>query len=393
MRISTQAFQTRTLEMIQQKTAEIAKTQAQIASGERLTRAGDDPAAAARGVALDSALEQIARFQSSIGQVRERLIGEEAALDELTGVLNTVRELTIQGGGAAMDASTAQSLAEQLRAQIDAVYGIANRQDADGNALFAGTRQTGQAFAASGSGASYLGDAQTRSIRIGPNQSLADGHTGGEVFMAVPAAMAVTAAAGNTGTASLGQLAVDTAASPAGLPWSVRFEAGNWTVADEGGSTLGSGVYTPGESFTVDGVTLGFDDQPADGDSFAVLPGGQQDVFATLDQIAGALAAFDGSSASRAQLTTALYRGLDNVESATKHVIDLRASVGNGLQTLDRAEDSHEGVAVELMGTLSDLRGVDIAEAASRLSLQITALEAAQQTLVRMQGLSLFRLL
>ena len=47
MRISTQAFQTRTLEMIQQKTAEIAKTQAQIASGERLTRAGDDPAAAA----------------------------------------------------------------------------------------------------------------------------------------------------------------------------------------------------------------------------------------------------------------------------------------------------------------------------------------------------------
>ena len=112
MRISTQAFQTRTLEMIQQKTAEIAKTQAQIASGERLTRAGDDPAAAARGVALDSALEQIARYQSSIGQVRERLIGEEAALDELTGVLNTVRELTIQGGGAAMDASTAQSLAE-----------------------------------------------------------------------------------------------------------------------------------------------------------------------------------------------------------------------------------------------------------------------------------------
>ena len=45
------------------------------------------------------------------------------------------------------------------------------------------------------------------------------------------------------------------------------------------------------------------------------------------------------------------------------------------------------------MATLSDLRDVDIAEAASRLSLQITALEAAQQTLVRVQGLSLFRLL
>ena len=67
--------------------------------------------------------------------------------------------------------------------------------------------------------------------------------------------------------------------------------------------------------------------------------------------------------------------------------------MGNRLQSLDRAESSHEGVAVELMSTLSELRDVDIAEAASRLSLQITALEAAQQTLVRVQGLSLFRLL
>lgn len=393
MRISTQAFQTRTLEMIQQKTAEIAKTQQQIASGERMTRAGDDPAAAARGVALDSALEQITRYQSNIGQVRERLTGEEAALDEATNVLNTVRELTIQGGGAAIDASTARSLAEQVRAQLADLYAIANRQGADGNALFGGTRQTDQAFVASSDGTTYLGDGQSRSVRIGPNQSLADGHTGREVFMQIPSSMAVTAATGNTGNASISDIAVDPAASPAALPWSVSFSAGNWTVTDSGGNTLGDGAYTPGESFTVDGVTLSFDETPADGDSFTVSPAGEQDVFTTLDQIATALEGFDGSSASRARLTTALYGGLDNIEAATEHVIDTRASVGNRLQTLDRAEDAHEGVAVELMSTLSDLRDVDIAEAASRLSLQITALEAAQQTLVRMQGLSLFRLL
>jgi len=39
---------------------------------------------------------------------------------------------------------------------------------------------------------------------------------------------------------------------------------------------------------------------------------------------------------------------------------------------------------------LSHLRDVDYAEAASRLTLQLTALEAAQKTMLRIQGHSLF---
>jgi len=42
---------------------------------------------------------------------------------------------------------------------------------------------------------------------------------------------------------------------------------------------------------------------------------------------------------------------------------------------------------------LSNLRDLDYTEAASRLSLQMTALQAAQQTFQRVQGMSLFNLL
>jgi len=42
---------------------------------------------------------------------------------------------------------------------------------------------------------------------------------------------------------------------------------------------------------------------------------------------------------------------------------------------------------------LSDIQDVDYAEAISRLNLQLTALQAAQQTYVKVQGLSLFNYL
>ena len=48
---------------------------------------------------------------------------------------------------------------------------------------------------------------------------------------------------------------------------------------------------------------------------------------------------------------------------------------------------------ITLRETLSDLRDVNVAEAASRLAQQSTALEAAQASFVRLQGLSLFNYL
>ena len=52
-----------------------------------------------------------------------------------------------------------------------------------------------------------------------------------------------------------------------------------------------------------------------------------------------------------------------------------------------------EDFALQLKETLSDVQDLDYAEAISRLNLQLVALQAAQQTFVRVQGLSLFNFL
>ena len=71
-------------------------------------------------------------------------------------------------------------------------------------------------------------------------------------------------------------------------------------------------------------------------------------------------------------------------------MLGVRAGTGNRLATLDATADARSAENVSLSSTLSSLRDVDYAEAATQLSLHLTALEAAQRTMVRVQGLSLF---
>ena len=71
-------------------------------------------------------------------------------------------------------------------------------------------------------------------------------------------------------------------------------------------------------------------------------------------------------------------------------MLSFRAGTGTRLAALDHAADARSAGSVSLSETLSQLRDVDYAEAASKLNLQLTALDAAQKTMLRVQSLSLF---
>src|SRR5690606_6838257 len=74
---------------------------------------------------------------------------------------------------------------------------------------------------------------------------------------------------------------------------------------------------------------------------------------------------------------------------AQEHLIGARASTGNRLSALTAAAESRLATGLSLETTLSGLRDVNYAEAASQFTMQLTALEAAQQVTLRIQGLSL----
>jgi flagellar hook-associated protein 3 FlgL len=63
------------------------------------------------------------------------------------------------------------------------------------------------------------------------------------------------------------------------------------------------------------------------------------------------------------------------------------------MNTLAQTADERSAQSLQLKTTLSELRDLDYAEAASRLTQQLTTLQAAQQTFVTVQGSNLFSFL
>jgi len=84
---------------------------------------------------------------------------------------------------------------------------------------------------------------------------------------------------------------------------------------------------------------------------------------------------------------------LTNITASLNTVVDTRAKVGSRLNAIDQQRQINDGLSLNMQTTLSAIQDLDYAEAISRLTLQTTALQAAQQSFVKVQGLSLFNFL
>jgi flagellar hook-associated protein 3 FlgL len=84
---------------------------------------------------------------------------------------------------------------------------------------------------------------------------------------------------------------------------------------------------------------------------------------------------------------------LTNTSTAIDSITSARTRIGARLSAIDQQRTINDDSIASLQKSLSELRDLDYAEAISRLSIQSTGLEAAQQAYVRVQGLSLFNYL
>ena len=119
----------------------------------------------------------------------------------------------------------------------------------------------------------------------------------------------------------------------------------------------------------------------------------RQDVFQSVQAIANALLAGTETGAKSSKLANDLGQSISTMDQALEHLQSRRTIVGNRLQALDtRASENADGL-LRLERQTSELNDLDFAEAVSRLNLQTTALQAAQQSYIKIQGLSLFNYL
>ena len=383
--------------------AELIATQDQISSGRRVNTAADDPLAAGAALAIDRSIAELDRFGLNANVLGNRLNLQESKLTQAGEALLRARELSIQAANAPLSSSDRATIAREIRQIRDGLLGIANGVDAAGRYLFGGAQDDRPPFVDAATGVAYVGDQVQRRIDVAPALALADTEPGSEVWMRVPSGdgrIAAAAAPGNTGTGLLGTFGVvDAAAWAAGgsAGYRVAFtSATSWEIQDAAGLALvppQTGPYAPGATVAFEGLQLRLSGTPAAGDVFTVGPAARQDVFRTLDALADSLETPATTSVERARQQNAIFVALANISAAQDHFIDKRAGGGARLAGIDEAAALREAIAVTLKGTLSDLRDVNIAEAASRLAQQSTALDAAQLSFQRVASLSLFNYL
>ena len=92
----------------------------------------------------------------------------------------------------------------------------------------------------------------------------------------------------------------------------------------------------------------------------------------------------------RAAQQNAFFAGLEDLDLSQQQIIDARSKVGARLSTLDRTAEERGAQVLSLSTTLSEIRDLNYAEAASRLSQQLLMLEAAQASFTKVQSNSLF---
>jgi len=184
MRISNSTIFQQNVTQMDNLMSNLAKTQQQISSGNRVQTASDDPAAAAQ-------LLEISKMQTANTQYATNRTGAENTLNLTNGALTSVsnllasaKTLAVQAGNGTLDDTQRSSLATQLRGDISQLQSLANSTNGTGNYLFSGYQTSTQPFIqnpTTGS-ISYQGDQGQQTVEVAQGQQMATSFSGQTVF-------------------------------------------------------------------------------------------------------------------------------------------------------------------------------------------------------------------
>jgi flagellar hook-associated protein 3 FlgL len=99
------------------------------------------------------------------------------------------------------------------------------------------------------------------------------------------------------------------------------------------------------------------------------------------------------STALRQNDAATIAASFSDVDRSIEKLSSVRTSVGVRMNWVDKQSALNENFNLALTRTISEIEDLDIAEAIGRLQLQMVSLQAAQQTFVKTQNLSLFNYL
>ncbi len=412
MRISTnQAFLSGLRNLLEGQ-ANVTQLQEQIATGKRVDTPADDPIAAPTIIALNRQVDLLDQFQANANLARNRLNLEETVLEGVTNSLQRVRQLAVQAGDGALDFGSRQGIAVELRQRVEELLGFVNARGADNEFIFSGYQANTEPFVRqSGGGFSYQGDEGQLFIPISGTLNVAASDSGKSLFadIAIPNNFTVTAAGGNSGTGTVQTPVVTNQAAydafypdDAVITFSVAGPNTTYSVTRvSDGTAVSGGVpaqpltnipYVPGEAIAFEGIQLQISGAPANGDVFTAVHSNPQklDILSIVENLAIGLDTLGEGEAANLQRGELISDALISLDNAMTAINQTTSKIGSRLNTIDSVESANEEIKLFHRNTLSDVEDLDYTEAISLLTQSTFVLQAAQQSYLKVNTLSLF---
>jgi flagellar hook-associated protein 3 FlgL len=416
LRISTQTIYNVGVNQISSLQTALSRTQQQLSTGRKNLSAADDPIAAARALEVTQSKNVNLQLETNRESAKSDLSQEDVALASVGALLQDVKSLTVNAGNGGFTQKDRESLAVELQGKLNDMLGLANTANGEGGYLFAGYRSTTLPFTLTPTGALYQGDQGQRSLKVGSTREMPVSDSGNAVFednMNGNGTFVTGAAPGNLARGGTGIISPGSVQDPSlltGHQYQIDFQVvaatpgtpktTTYTVTDNS-TTPPTPVppapvpavpqpYVSGQNISFDGLQFDIKGDPADQDSFTIVPSTKESVFTTMTKLIAALRVPGDGPAGQANLNNTLNQIQQSVDNASDNVLAVRASVGSRLKELDYLDSSGDDIDLQYATTLSNLQDVDTVKAISMFTQQQTNLDAAQKSFKSVTGLSLF---
>jgi flagellar hook-associated protein 3 FlgL len=409
LRIATRQSFDSGVDQLQQRQRQLTDAQERLTSGKRVSRASDDPAAAARAERALAAISREDANQRALQASRNTMTLTESALGDAGDLLQQTREALVAAGDGAYGDAERATMAERLSSLRSQLLATANRSDGAGGFLFAGQGAAQPPFVDGAGGVTFRGAAgETQAALDEPLPQSTDGQA---AWLAAPTGNGLFETRVLSANPNQAQSWIDAGrvtdpqtffaatsppavANPANLDYQITFtqSAGTttYTVQKNGAATaLTNMAYTSGQAIEIDGMAFTVTGTPQTGEAYGVrLASNSQSIFATLDKAITELKTPQRSAAAVAQ---GVQQALQRLDGSMGALQSLRARVGETLNRADLVEGRISAAKLAATSEKSDAEDLDMVQALSAFQNQQTGYEAALKAYASVQRLSLFQ--
>ncbi|PKF62759.1 flagellar hook-associated protein 3 [Psychromonas sp. psych-6C06] len=183
MRISTQVFFQRNVDSVLGQQTKLSQQNMHLSTSKRVIHGSDDAVAISTIQRLKQDLSMGEQFLKN-GEMAETANAlEETSLQQVTNILQRVRELLVTAGNETYNAQNREAVAVELEGLREELMGVANTRDGNSQFIFAGFEVDTQPYQSNEFGTiEYHGDNGDRNYKVGPGVFVQGNDSGASVF-------------------------------------------------------------------------------------------------------------------------------------------------------------------------------------------------------------------